>query len=320
MDINAIPKVELHCHLEGIVSPQMSDSIRQHNPDFPLTAASFEGYYPVNTLAEFSRWWHIVQPLYNGIRHFYPVLEQYIHVLKIQNVHYFEVMAKFAHHLPDDSAAAIEIMQAFRERLNTQENGDIQIELMLMISRTDDVVIIEKSADMAITLYQAGLICGVSVAGLEVGYPVKSFTHIMQKLHDAGLKIEVHAGEWVGAESVWDALEYGYPDRIGHGVNLFDDERLIEHVLEHNIHIEFCPISNLNTESVARIEDHPIKKALDMGMNFSISTDDPGVFLNSLNDEFQLLVDTFGFTEADFLKIYENSLAARFVEEVRFKV
>jgi adenosine deaminase len=73
-----------------------------------------------------------------------------------------------------------------------------------------------------------------------------------------------------------------------------------------------CPTSNLKTGSVARIEDHPIRQARDLDLNFSINTDDPGPFLNSLTSEYQLLVDTFGFDEADFRRVYENTLKARF--------
>ena len=108
------------------------------------------------------------------------------------------------------------------------------------------------------------------------------------------------------------ALEHGYPDRIGHGVSLFQDPALVELFRERQIHVEMCPTSNIKTGSVARTEEHPIRRARDLGLNFSINTDDPGPFLNSLMSEYQLLAGVFGFDEADFQQIYENTLKSRF--------
>jgi adenosine deaminase len=158
---------------------------------------------------------------------------------------------------------------------------------------------------------------GVAFAGPEIDFPVRPFTRSFRRFHEAGLGIEIHAGEWVGSESVWDALEYGYPDRIGHGVTLFNDPRLIEIFQERQIHIEMCPTSNLQTGSVARIEDHPIRLAYDLGLNFGINTDDPGCFLCSMNSEYNLISKVFGFDQTAWEQVYTNSLNARFQRTLR---
>jgi adenosine deaminase len=168
-------------------------------------------------------------------------------------------------------------------------------------------------------LYDAGLIVGVALAGIEQGFPVRPFQKTFDRFHQAGLKIEIHAGEWCGPESVWDALEYAHPDRIGHGVSLFQDARLVELFAERQIHIEMCPTSNLKTGSVKRIQEHPIRLARDLGLSFSVNTDDPGPFECSLESEYELLADTFGFDEGTGKEFYENSLAARFQPELRVK-
>lgn len=161
------------------------------------------------------------------------------------------------------------------------------------------------------------MIVGVALAGSEEGYPVKPLASAFDRLHETGMGIEIHAGEWAGPESVWDALEHGHPDRIGHGTHLFEDERLLDLVRERDIHVEMCPTSNLKTGSIARIEEHPIGKARDLGLNFSVNTDDPGAFECSMASEYRLLADVFGFTEDDFGRLYTNSLAARFQPALR---
>jgi adenosine deaminase len=95
-------------------------------------------------------------------------------------------------------------------------------------------------------------------------------------------------------------------------VSLFQESELIALVQERGIHIEMCPTSNLQTGAIERIEDHPIGRARELGLDFSVNTDDPGAFGCSMTSEYRLLVDHFGFTEADFEALYSRSLAARF--------
>ena len=133
--------------------------------------------------------------------------------------------------------------------------------------------------------------------------------------------IEIHAGEWCGPESVWDALDYGRPNRIGHGVSIFQDQHLIDVVLERQIHVEMCPTSNVRFGSVCtRMEEHPVARARELGMRFSIGTDDPGASMASMQSEYELLARQFGFGDADFRRIYANSLAARFQPVLRVAV
>ena len=80
------------------------------------------------------------------------------------------------------------------------------------------VILTAYKNDDALKLYEAGHLAGVVMAGPEPRYPVKPLHKFFASWHEAGLGIEIHAGEWCGPESVWDALEYGFPDRIGHGV------------------------------------------------------------------------------------------------------
>ncbi|MGD9100617.1 MAG: hypothetical protein PVF45_09050, partial [Anaerolineae bacterium] len=92
---------------------------------------------------------------------------------------------------------------------------------------------------------------------------------------------------------------------------------LLDLVRERRIHVEMCPTSNLKTGSVSRIEEHPIGRARELGLNFSVNTDDPGPFECSMASEYALLAEVFGFGEQDFERIYANSLAARFQPNLR---
>ena len=309
--LDTFPKVELHCHLDGIIDPEMVRNIQEKDPNFPIREADFEGLYPVQDFDEFIRWWRVVESVAGRLEVHYSILEQYIERLKQDRVVYAEVMISGSE-VAEDSVEAVERVGAFRAAAQGRAGEDLQIEFLVAFGRGKSPAKVEEIARRIFALYEAGLVVGVALAGLESGNPVKPYQKTFEQFHEAGLGIEIHAGEWCGPESGWDALEYGFPDRIGHGVRLFQDEKLIETIAERGIHIEMCPTSNLKTGSIERIEDHPISVARDLGLHFSVNTDDPGPFECSMGSECQLLADVFGFGKSDFRAIYEHSLAARF--------
>jgi adenosine deaminase len=128
----------------------------------------------------------------------------------------------------------------------------------------------------------------------------------------AGLGIEIHAGEQAGPESVWDALEHGRPDRLGHGVRAFEDARLVERLCQRGVHLEFCLTSNLCLGVVSALQEHPLGRARALGMSFSISTDDPGPFGCSMESEMKLANETFALAGEDRAQIRKNAWRARF--------
>ncbi len=316
MNLKTLPKVELHCHLDGILSPSMARDIRAEDPTFPIDPDALQHAYPITDRANFFNWWTFTRAIDGELPYFHPILRHYVERLKAQHVVYAEIMIGSGE-LPVDTTEAIEKIMALREAAGLTNSAhdtpnEIHVEFLVAVGRNKPPEVIAERAQRILHLYEAGVIVGIALAGLEPGYPIKPFTKTMAKLHEAGLGIEIHAGEWGGPASVWDALRYGYPDRIGHGVSLFEDPKLIELFQTRQIHIEMCPTSNVKTGSVSHIEDHPIKRARDLGLNFSINTDDPGIFMCSMETEYALLTNVFEFDERDFQAIYKNALAARF--------
>jgi adenosine deaminase len=311
INLKALAKAELHCHLDGALDRAMARDIRRDDPTYPIDPREFERAYPAEGFQGFINWFSFVEPIYKELAHLYPILSRHIERLKAQRVLYSEVMIPSSD-VPQDKAEALDKFSALREWVNRRESDDFQLEFLIAIGRNRSPDVVAERAERILPLYEAGLIVGVALAGPERGNPVQPFQKTFARFHEAGLGIEIHAGEWCGPESVWDALEYGYPDRIGHGVSLFQEARLLALVRERNIHIEMCPTSNLKTGSVSRIEEHPVGRARELGLSFSVNTDDPGIFECSMESEFDLLARVFGFEESDFQKIYANSLAARF--------
>ena len=316
--IEQLPKVELHCHIDGILDPLMLEDMERARVPYPITSRKLRSIYPNYGIDGFMRWFELVDTSFHqSFESFKPILERHVERLKAQNVVYAEIYVG-AIELPPDDTDFLKNLEATRRYLGGLEERRIQIELVYQFGRNRRPERLYHLSDWIIRAYREELVVGVVMAGMERDYPVKPFQRVLGKFKEAGLGIEIHAGEWVGPESVRDALDHGSPDRIGHGVTAFQDAELLAQIREEGVHIEMCPTSNVLTGSVKSIKDHPIQKARDLNMNFSINTDDPGIFECSMNSEYQLLVDEFGFTADDFARIYENSLHARFQRRLRY--
>lgn len=317
-DFLKLPKVELHCHLDGVIDPPMLRDFQQQGMVLPISPDDLEVITPSTTFEGFQNWYTVTRDL----RHADPLIFKHIlrvHIdrLKAQNVVYTELMLNIPS-LGYTSDLVLKHVRLLRNYANTLEDGKIQIEFLMGLGRKVSTEIFTGLTDICLQLQEDDLIVGVALCGNEVNNPVKPFHNDFKRFKDAGLGIEIHAGEWCGPESVWDALEYGFPDRIGHGVTLFNDSKLIKKCHDEHIHIEMCPTSNLRTGSINDLGQHPIQLARELGFNFGVNTDDPGTFMCSMDSEYKLLNDLFGFDQGDFYRIYRRSLDARFQPNLRY--
>jgi adenosine deaminase len=255
--------------------------------------------------------------LEGSLDNFEPLLELHAERLRAQHVIYTEI-AMGSSELPRDYGELLDRMQRFRAFVEKIEQGRLQMEFLVTFGRNRPPERLADVAQRLLVLHRAGLAMGLMIAGPEAGHPIAPFKATLERLHGEGVGIEVHAGEWAGPESVWDALDNGFPDRIGHGVAAFRDPRLVDALRERGVHLEFCPTSNRKTGAIAEIRDLPVLQARAAGISFSINTDDPGAFECSMNGEHALLAETFGLTEQDFHKIAVNALNARFQPRLRY--
>ena len=319
-ELLTLPKAELHCHLDGIVDPEMLRELHHGGSELPVAADALDTSYPVTDFESFLRWYVPLESFSGRLDLYRQIIALHIERLRQQGAVYAEVMIASGE-LPLDPAEAVDTMTAFRawvdaqqaqQWLQAQQRGEIKIELLVAFNRARPPERAAQIAERNIRLYEAGLIAGVALAGPERGFPVKPLAATFDRYHESGMGIEIHASEWMGPESAWDALEHGHPRRIGHGTHIFEDPHLVETLLERGIHVEMCPTSNVCTGSITRLEDHPIRRAFDLGMSVSVSSDDPGAFRCTLGSEYALLAERFGFTTAELSRVTDHALAARF--------
>ncbi|EHZ6871744.1 adenosine deaminase [Providencia rettgeri] len=190
---------------------------------------------------------------------------------------------------------------------------DIKINLIGILSRT--------FGQQACTTELQGLLahrhhlCALDLAGDELGFPGELFESLFIKARDTGLNITVHAGEAAGANSIWHAINVLGAQRIGHGVKAIEDPALIEYLVKHQIGMESCLTSNIQTSTVPSLAQHPLKTFLQQGVLASINTDDPAVQGIELRYEYEVAAPQAGLTSAEIEQAQRNGLSMAFLSE-----
>jgi adenosine deaminase len=314
MDVTRIEKAELHCHIDGLLDPAMLDELAVDGYDFGLSAKDLKARYPFASVSAWQReYCEFIEPHIRPHAERFPLLlERHLRRLKEQRVVYTEIFVSgLLFECGDDLGALVALFRELRRRVDVAREPQLQVELVVCIGRGPPHKL-ERQFPRIMALHREGLICGVALAGAEAQFPVRPLQPFFERFRDRGMGIEIHAGEFAGPESVRDALEFGRPDRLGHGVAVFEEPALIDLVRERQIHLELCPTSNLRLAVVPRIEDHPVGRAYELGMEFSINTDDPGPFQCSMNSEFELVRKAFNFDEKVFERIFQSARKAAF--------
>lgn len=312
--IEHVLKIELHCHLLGVIGPRL---LRRLGSEQLANIRELEKIYPVVGTAGFNDWLRLTAPYQTApLELLLEILELHVTDLIDQHVVYTELMLSPTM-FPRSLDAKLLAFGQIAARKTVWEHSGIHVEFLMVLPRSLPEEKLVSDTQTFIELHREGCIVGVALVGLETGESIARFKSSFFRLKDQGLGIEIHAGEHSGPVSVWEALDFGCADRIGHGISAFEDPRLVERLRKDNIHMEFCPSSNLSTGSVADLSAHPIRLAVEQGLAFSINTDDPGIFDCSMNSEFQLLRDQLNFTLADFERVFRHAAAAAFSERFR---
>jgi aminodeoxyfutalosine deaminase len=171
-----------------------------------------------------------------------------------------------------------------------------------------------ETAEMAVSGRDGGVIA-LGLGGLEPGFPPELFVDAFTYAIEQGVHSIPHAGEASGPESVWGALRSLKAERIGHGIRSIDDPDLVAYLREHQIPLEVCPISNVCTGVVDRLESHPIRRLYDAGVFITVNSDDPPMFNTTLTNEYLALAQTLNFTVDEIEQLILNGVRATLLDD-----
>ncbi len=308
--IRSLPKAELHLHLEGSIAAETLLELRvRHGMQSTLAQAqSLYRYRDLNGfLMAFKTLTEDLQTSDDYELITYRLMEQ----LQQQNVLHAEVYVSVGVCLwrKQKFDAIFEGLERGRQR-GEQEFG---VSLLWIFD-----AVRQFGAEAARHVFELAARCadrnvvGVGIGGDEVKAPPEMFREQYAYAADHGLRLTAHAGESAGPESIWGALNLGV-ERIGHGLTAYQDQELMEELASRQIPIEICMTSNLRTGCCANISEHPVRRYFDQGLMVTLNSDDPAMFGSSLDQEYELAQNEFGFTDEHLRELARNSFEASFL-------
>jgi adenosine deaminase len=285
----AMPKVELHVHVEGAQHPDTVWAMAQRN-GVTLPAATLDewrGFYRYRDFAHFIQVYIAASRAIRTPRDFTDLLVAFHADQAAQHILYTEAFLSASLYVTGFDQAAV--LDAIAEGLDRgRAASGVEVRLIPDIARqvpdTQRAVL-----DFTLAGQKAGVFIGLGLGGLEAGFPPALFTEVFAEARRNGLRVVAHAGEGAGADSVRDAVELLHAERIGHGIRCLEDPTVVALLRDRQLPLEVCPVSNYRTGVVAAGAPHPVFAMLDAGLNVTVHSDDPPMFATTLTDEFRFL-------------------------------
>ncbi len=326
--LRAMPKAELHIHLEGAIQPAtVLELAAAHGRLHNLPATDEEGlrrWFVFRDFDHFVEIYMTIQAMLRRAEDFATIAYRNGETMAAQGIRYRELtVTTFIHtHLQGKDISIEEIFAGLEDgRQRARRDFGVEMRWVIDVPRNAsfddhgmyDPIPAEVTLDHAIYGMDYGVI-GFGLGGNEVGAPPEAFAHAFGKARAVGLRSLPHAGETVGPASVWGALQVLGADRIGHGVRAIEDPALLLYLHERQIPLEINPTSNICLGVYPSAAQHPFPHLDRMGLFVTVNSDDPPLFNTSLLAEYQLLADIFGYDQANLARIARNAFTASYAE------
>ena len=310
MSWKSFPKVELHLHLEGAADPAFVRGLAAEKSIDISGIFNDNGTYKYDGFSEFLAVYEAATLALKSPEDFKRLTQSVLENLAEHNVVYAETFVS-----PDfcgnrDLGAWSEYLAAMQE---AHVDGVTLKGIVTCIRHFGPDKARETARCAAKTA--GDWVVGFGMAGAEDVGNTNDFSYAFDMARDAGLRLTSHAGEWGGAQSIWDTLEDLKVERVGHGVQAINDPKLVDYLADTGIILEVNPGSNVALGVYPSLAEHPISKLRDAGVKVTVSTDDPPFFHTTMTSEFEQLERVFGWGVDDFKQLNQTALEAAFCDE-----
>lgn len=309
--IRALPKAELHLHLEGTVDPQSLVELSHRHDAIPLNRAQATQLYEYANFNGFLMAFKAVSQRLLTPEDFELITYRMIQRLYEEGVVHAEVYVSVG--VVQWRNQAFEPLFEGMERGREQGERDFGVSVLWIFDavRHFGVEPAKRVFELAVHNRDRNVI-GIGIGGDELHGPAEQFRDLYRYAADHGLRLTAHAGESTGPESIWAALNIG-AERLGHVLSAIRDPELMEILAQRQIPAEVCISSNFRTGCLPQLEQHPVRQLFDAGVLITLNTDDPAMFHTSVTHEYELVQDVFGFTDEHVRELARNSLEASFL-------
>jgi adenine deaminase len=315
--IRRIPKAELHCHLEGTIQPATLITLARRH-DIPLPFSDVEGankFYEFASLNQFLGIFALACGTLRTAADFETITLDLAADSAAQGITYREVFFTQAYHDRRNIPLEEVVKGIAAGRAKGKARFGVEMRFIADIDRTISPEEGLRLTEMIYTSRDMAGIIGIGLDSQEIGYPAHRHKPAFDRARALGLHRVAHAGEDVGPESVWDALDSLNVERIDHGVRSIDDPALIKRLAETQVPLTVCPLSNIALKVYPAMASHPVKRMMDAGVFVTLNSDDPPMFHSTLLDNYEAVAETFNLGWDAIQALARNSFAGSFMDE-----
>ena len=315
--LRRLPKAELHLHLEGTLEPELMFALAERNRvklDYGSPADLAAAY-------DFADLQAFLDLYYQGCRvlvepqDFFDLASAYFARCRQENILHAEVFFDPQSHTARGVTLAHVFDGFFAAAAAAEREFGLSVGFIMCFLRH-----LEASEGMEL-LRQArpylDRLAGVGLDSSERGHPPAKYAAVFDEARRLGLHRCAHAGEEGPPANIWDSLRLLGVERIDHGVRAVEDPALIAHLVERQVPLTICPLSNIRLRVFPSMAEHSFGALYRAGVKVTINSDDPAYFGGYLTDNYRACADAFGLGEADLLRIARNGFEASFLPPER---
>ena len=317
--ITRLPKAELHIHLEGSLEPELMLKLAQRNQ----LSLPYDDIAAIKAAYEFANLQDFLDIYYQGAnvlqteQDFFDLTWAYLLRCKEQGVVHTEPCFDPQTHTDRGIPFQVVINGISAALKKAEVELGISSYLILSFLRhlSEDAAF--KTLEMALPYRDQFMAVGLDSS--EIGHPPEKFQRVFAKARAEGFKAVAHAGEEGPPAYVWSALDLLNVDRIDHGVRAYEDAELMQRLIDEQIPLTICPLSNTRLKVFTEMADHTILKMLDQGVLVTVNSDDPAYFGGYVGENYMALYASLSMTPIQLKQLAVNSIKASFLptEKIR---
>src|SRR3954471_20141540 len=313
--IGALPKCELHIHIEGSLEPELMFALAHRNGvRLPYdTVETLRQAYRFTRLPDFLDIYYRGMSVLVTSQDFFDLASAYLARAHADNVRHVEMFFDPQGHTARGVAFSTVIDGLSRAIEEARRSLGISASLIMCFLRHLDAADAHKTLDAA--LAHRTRIMGVGLDSSELGHPPAKFAEVFRRAREAGFSLFAHAGEEGPASYVWEAIDVLGVNRVDHGNRSLEDDMLVARLARDRMPLTVCPLSNFRLGVVQDLAHHPLRRMMERDLLVTLNSDDPAYFGGYVNDNFRALHEALGLSTQEIVALARNSFVSSMMPE-----